>query len=74
MHEGGGTWVGSNKLVELKKKKRNFPSNCEIPRCGGHFKVLKLNRSVIKLAGDTRDVGLIPGLEGPPRVGHDNRL
>ena len=22
MHEGGGRWVGSNKLVELKKKKR----------------------------------------------------
>ena len=21
MHEGGGRWVGSNKLVELKKKK-----------------------------------------------------
>ena len=22
MHEGGGRWVGSNKLVELKKKKK----------------------------------------------------
>ena len=22
MHEGGGRWVGSNKVVELKKKKR----------------------------------------------------
>ena len=24
MHEGGGRWVGSNKLVELKKKKKNL--------------------------------------------------
>ena len=25
VHEGGGKWVGSNKVVELKKKKkRNF--------------------------------------------------
>ena len=23
VHEGGGRWVGSNKLVELKKKKQN---------------------------------------------------
>ena len=23
MHEGGGRWVGSNKLVELKKKKKS---------------------------------------------------
>ena len=23
MHAGGGRWVGSNKLVELKKKKEN---------------------------------------------------
>ena len=22
MHEGGGRWVGSNKMVELKKKKK----------------------------------------------------
>ena len=32
MHEGGGRWVGSNKLVELKKKKkkaaqRDFPGD-----------------------------------------------
>ena len=28
MHEGGGRWVGSNKLVELKKKKKkNLPAN-----------------------------------------------
>ena len=26
MHEGGGRWVGSNKLVELKKKKKEFHS------------------------------------------------
>ena len=24
MHEGGGRWVGSNKLVELKKKKKKL--------------------------------------------------
>ena len=24
MHEGGGRWVGSNKLVELKKKKKKM--------------------------------------------------
>ena len=24
MHEGGGSWVGSNKLVELKKKKNIY--------------------------------------------------
>ena len=24
MHKGGGRWVGSNKLVELKKKKSSF--------------------------------------------------
>ena len=23
MHEGGGRWVGNNKVVELKKKKKN---------------------------------------------------
>ena len=23
VHEGGGRWVGSNKLVELKKKRNN---------------------------------------------------
>ena len=23
MHEGGGRWVGSNKVVELKKKNKN---------------------------------------------------
>ena len=27
MHEGGGRWVGSNKLVELKKKKE---STCNV--------------------------------------------
>ena len=25
MHEGGGRWVGSNKVVELKKKKWSLP-------------------------------------------------
>ena len=29
MHEGGGRWVGSNKVVELKKKKRVVYSNCD---------------------------------------------
>ena len=24
MHEGGGRWVGSNKVVELKKKKKEL--------------------------------------------------
>ena len=23
MHEGGGSWVGSNKVVELKKKRKS---------------------------------------------------
>ena len=27
MHEGGGRWVGSNKLVELKKKKKALAGN-----------------------------------------------
>ena len=27
MHEGGGRWVGSNKVAELKKKKKNSLSN-----------------------------------------------
>ena len=27
MHEGGGRWVGSNKVVELKKKKKNWTWN-----------------------------------------------
>ena len=34
VHEGGGRWVGSNKVVELKKKKkmqRNQRSNCQHP-------------------------------------------
>ena len=33
MHEGGGRWVDSNKVVELKKKKkrvRGFPSDSVI--------------------------------------------
>ena len=25
VHEGGGRWVGSNKVVELKKKKESSP-------------------------------------------------
>ena len=30
MHEGGGRWVGSNKVVELKKKKKRVVySNCD---------------------------------------------
>ena len=29
MHEGGGRWVGSNKLVEPKKKKK-FKNNFEV--------------------------------------------
>ena len=24
VHDGGGRWVGSNKLVELKKNKKNY--------------------------------------------------
>ena len=27
MHEGGGRWVGSNKVAELKKKKKKSLSN-----------------------------------------------
>ena len=27
MHEGGGRWVGSNKLVELKKKNKTVVHN-----------------------------------------------
>ena len=30
MHEGGGRWVGSNKLVELKKKKKLMISSSQI--------------------------------------------
>ena len=30
VHEGGGRWVGSNKLVELKKKKKKIGS-CSNP-------------------------------------------
>ena len=44
MHEGGGRWVGSNKLVELKKKnKRNIPLAWNSAQCyvaawlGGEF-------------------------------------
>ena len=29
MHEGGGSWVGSNKLVELKKKTKK--NHYEVP-------------------------------------------
>ena len=29
VHKGGGRWVGNNKLVELKKKKKiNFKISC----------------------------------------------
>ena len=28
MHEGGGRWVGSNKVVELKKKKKKISCIC----------------------------------------------
>ena len=34
MHEGGGRWVGSNKVVELKKKKKIL-----IP--GPYFRMIK---------------------------------
>ena len=30
MHEGGGRWVGSNKVVELKKKKKEKAEGPEI--------------------------------------------
>ena len=29
VHEGGGGWVGSNKVVELKKKKKRKESMCQ---------------------------------------------
>ena len=29
MHEGGGRWVGSNKVVELKKKKKRTYIVCQ---------------------------------------------
>ena len=38
MHEGGGRWVGSNKVVELKKKEReNLPVTLDtwVPFLGG---------------------------------------
>ena len=30
MHRGGGRWVGSNKLVELKKKKKKERKKMEV--------------------------------------------
>ena len=33
MHEGGGRWVGSNKVVELKKKKKDFDTNFDVCVC-----------------------------------------
>ena len=30
MHEGGGRWIGSNKVVELKKKRKK--ENCSLER------------------------------------------
>ena len=36
MHEGGGRWVGSNKLVELKKKKKKTECDKE----HGDYRVL----------------------------------
>ena len=31
MHEGGGRWVGSNKLVELKNKNHKVKLSIEMP-------------------------------------------
>ena len=40
VHEGGGRWVGSNKLVELKKEKKNMNwTKSRWPTATFHFKI-----------------------------------
>ena len=51
MHEGGGRWVGSNKLVELKKKKKGYA----LDFTGG-----TVDRNLLASAGD---MGSNPDLE-----------
>ena len=36
MHEGGGRWVGSNKLIELKKKKDHETEHTPDTSCSRH--------------------------------------
>ena len=55
MHEGGGRWVGSNKLVELKKKKKLI--NTYIPIGGSDGKASAYN---------VGDPASIPGLGRSP--------
>ena len=37
VHEGGGRWVGSNKWVELKKKKEAIPAIMVVCVCWDYF-------------------------------------
>ena len=43
MHKGGGRWVGSNKLVELKKKKKNTGVGCHflLQRMDGKYQTVR---------------------------------
>ena len=42
MHEGGGRWVGSNKVVELKKKnEKEFKAKYQPPRASQVAQLVK---------------------------------
>ena len=57
MHEGGGRWVGSNKVVELKNKKKRKIANHSIVRSNtaepGYMQI----KSVLKTESDGRLLG-----------------
>ena len=58
VHEGGGRWVGSNKVVELKKKKKRL---CLRSICKWHHRYDReeeLNSLLMKVKEESEKVGL----------------
>ena len=47
MHKGGGRWVGSNKLVELKKKKKSWHLEKEKLGKLSRIKILKRPNQIL---------------------------
>ena len=55
MHEGGGRWVGSNKLVELKKKK---PLHFMEKEMATHSSILAWKNPCTEESGGLKSMGL----------------
>ena len=65
MHEAGGRWVGSNKVVEIKKKKKK---DRELKEYSG-----KRLKTLFMSAGKLEDTGRVGGWGVISRLGHFER-